>query len=105
MAIQFLCVEVAAGPHLVVIMVRTQSYAAGAFVAAASLRAAAGAEIDMMHVASSEEYLSGKVHAQSMAAKTVSCFRELVSKILTHHRHNGTLSSPQACWTVLSTPS
>lgn len=59
-------------------MVRTQTYAA-AFVAAASLRAAAGAEIDMMHVESSEEYLSGKVHAHSMAAKTVSCFQELDS--------------------------
>lgn len=59
-------------------MARTQSFAA-AFVAAASLRAAAGAEIDMTHVASSEEYLSGKVHAQSMAAKNVSLSGELVS--------------------------
>lgn len=85
-------------------MVRTQSYAA-AFVAAASLRAAAGAEIDMTHVASSEEYLSGKVHAQSMAAKTVSLFRGLapLQAHLTGGRHNGTLSSQQACWTVLST--
>lgn len=63
---------------LVVTMVRTQSYAA-AFAAAASLRMAAGAEIDMTHVASSEEYLSGKVHAQSMAAKTVTLFSEFVS--------------------------
>lgn len=58
-------------------MVRTQSYAA-AFVVAASLRTVAGAEIDMTHIASSEEYLSGKVHAQSMAAKNVSLFCELV---------------------------
>lgn len=71
MTIQLLCFETAESPHLVVKMVRTQSYAA-AFVAAASMRTAAGAEIDMTHVASSEEYLSGKVHAQSMAAKNVS---------------------------------
>lgn len=51
-------------------MVPTQSYAA-ALVAVASLHTAAAAEIDMTHVASSEEYLSGKVHAQSMAAKNV----------------------------------
>lgn len=85
-------------------MVRTHSYAA-AFVAAASLRTAAGAEIYMTHVASSEEYLSGKVHAQSMAAKTVSLFCELVplQAHLTWDRRNGTLSSQRACWTVLST--
>ena len=88
-------------------MVRTQSYAA-AFVAVASLHTAAGAEIaeiDMTHVASSQEYLSGKVHAQSMAAKTVSFFPELVSlqTHLTWDRHNGTRSSQQACWRVLST--
>lgn len=87
-------------------MVRTQSYAA-AFAAAATLRTAAGAEIDMTHVDSSEEYLSGKVHAQSMAAKTVSLLSELVSlqAWLTWDRHNGTLSLQQACWTAPSTPS
>lgn len=52
-------------------MILTKSYAA-AVVAVASLHTAAAAEIDMTNVASSEEYLSGKVHAQSMAAKTVS---------------------------------
>lgn len=59
----------------VVKMVLTKSYAA-AVVAVASLHTAAAAEIDMTNVASSEEYLSGKVHAQSMAAKTVSLFSE-----------------------------
>lgn len=85
-------------------MVRTQSYAA-AFVAAASMRAAAGAEIDMTNVASSQEYLSGKVHAQSMAAKNVSLSYKLASSQahLTWDRHNGTLSSQRACWTVLGT--
>lgn len=87
-------------------MVLSRSYAA-ALVAVASLHVAAGAEIDMTYVASSEEYLSGKVHAQSMAAKTVSLVSEFLSlqTQLTLLRHNGTLSSQQACWTVPSTRS
>jgi hypothetical protein len=52
-------------------MVLSQSYTA-ALVAVASLHTATAAEIDMTHVASLEEYLSGEVHAQNMAAKTVS---------------------------------
>lgn len=63
-------------PPTAVKMVRTESYAA-VLAVVASFHTAAGAEIDMIHVASSQEYLSGKVHARSMAAKTVSLTLEV----------------------------
>ncbi|KAK2604128.1 hypothetical protein N8I77_007083 [Diaporthe amygdali] len=62
-------------------MVRTESYAA-ILAVVASFHTAAGAEIDMTHVASSQEYLSGKVHARSMAAKTAQWDSELAAGLM-----------------------
>ncbi|KAJ0114111.1 hypothetical protein J7T55_007945 [Diaporthe amygdali] len=62
-------------------MVRKQSYAA-ILAAVVSFHKTAGVEIDMTHVASSQEYLSGKVHARSMAAKTAQWDSELAAGLM-----------------------